>query len=62
MVLSTTYMVLTQDEGGWIVAEVPALPGCISQGGDEAEARANIQEAISAWFWTEEQKKAETQL
>jgi len=48
-------------EENWIIAEVPALPGCISQGRDEAEATANIQEAISAWLWAEEQKKAEAQ-
>ena len=25
-------------EDGWIVAECPALPGCVSQGKDEKEA------------------------
>jgi predicted RNase H-like HicB family nuclease len=34
------------DEDGWYVATVPALPGCISQGKTEAEARKNIKEAI----------------
>lgn len=33
-------------EDGWIVAEVPALPGCISQGHTRDEALANIREAI----------------
>jgi predicted RNase H-like HicB family nuclease len=47
---------LTQDESCWIVAEVPALPGCVSQGRDDAEAMTNIREAISGWFWAEEQK------
>jgi len=34
------------DEDGWHVATAPALPGCISQGKTEAEARKNIKEAI----------------
>lgn len=39
---------LARDENGWIVAEVPELPGCVSQGRTEAEALANIEEAIAA--------------
>ncbi len=39
---------LERDEDGWIVAECPALPGCVSQGRTEAEALANIREAIQA--------------
>jgi len=37
---------LERDEAGWIVAECPALPGCLSQGRTEEEALANIREAI----------------
>lgn len=43
-------------EDGWIVAECPALPGCVSQGWDEKEALDNIKEAITAWLWAEDQK------
>lgn len=43
-------------ENGWIVAECPALPGCVSQGRDQAEAMENIKEAIVAWLWAEDQK------
>jgi predicted RNase H-like HicB family nuclease len=43
-------------EDGWIVAECPALPGCVSQGRDEKEALENIKEAIIAWLWAEDQK------
>jgi predicted RNase H-like HicB family nuclease len=35
------------EEGGYWV-EVPALPGCLSQGETEAEALAQIREAIEA--------------
>ncbi len=37
---------LDQDETGMIVAECPAIPGCVSQGKTEDEALANIREAI----------------
>lgn len=53
MVLHVT---LTEAEDGWIVAECPALPGCVSQGKDRQEALTNIKEAITAWLWAEDQK------
>ena len=37
---------LERDETGMIVAECPAIPGCISQGKSEEEAISNIREAI----------------
>lgn len=40
-------VVITPGEDGWFVAEVPSLPGCISQGRTRAEAIANIREAIA---------------
>jgi predicted RNase H-like HicB family nuclease len=55
-------IVLTSDESGWIVAECPELPGCVSQGKDESEALANIREARSGWLWAEEQKSVEARL
>ncbi|MBI1974077.1 type II toxin-antitoxin system HicB family antitoxin [Candidatus Micrarchaeota archaeon] len=39
-------VVLEKDEEGYIVATVPSLPGCISQGKSEEEAMKNIKEAI----------------
>lgn len=39
---------LDRDETGMIVAECPAIPGCVSQGKTEAEAIDNIREAIAA--------------
>lgn len=52
------HVVLSKDEDGWIVAECPALPGCVSQGRTEQEALTNIKEAITAWLWAEDQKAA----
>lgn len=43
-------VVMEQDEDGVYVAEVPALPGCISQGRSRAEAVENIREAIAAYL------------
>ena len=50
------HVTLDKAEDGWVVAECPALPGCVSQGKDEQEALANIKEAIAAWLWAEDQK------
>ena len=35
-----------QDEDGVYIAECPAIPGCVSQGNTEAEAEANVADAI----------------
>ena len=43
-------VIIEQDETGYYVAEVPALPGCVSQGRTLAEAKANIKEAIVGWL------------
>ena len=37
---------LDRDETGMVVAECPAIPGCVSQGQTEDEAMANIRDAI----------------
>lgn len=39
---------LDRDETGTLVAECPAIPGCVSQGSTEQEALSNISEAIQA--------------
>ena len=43
-------VVLEQGESGWIVASVPALPGCHSQGRTKDEALTNIMEAIHGYL------------
>lgn len=43
-------VILEQDEDGVFVAEVPGLPGCLSQGTTRAAALRNIQEAIEAYL------------
>jgi len=39
-------IILTPGEDGYLVAECPVIPGCISQGRTREEALANIREAI----------------
>lgn len=43
-------VIIEQDESGYYVAEVPALPGCLSQGKSYDEALQNIKEAIEGWL------------
>ena len=43
-------VILEEDEGGWITAYCPDLPGCVSQGKGIADAKANIKEAIELYL------------
>lgn len=42
-------VLIEQDEDGVFVAEVPSLPGCVSQGETRAQALSNVREAISVY-------------
>jgi predicted RNase H-like HicB family nuclease len=57
-------VVIEQDENGYYVAEVPALPGCVSQGQTMTEAKANIKEAITGWLavMNEKTKRRQAQI
>jgi len=41
---------LTDEEGGGWLAEVPDLPGCMSDGETPEEAAHNVQDAIQEWM------------
>jgi predicted RNase H-like HicB family nuclease len=43
----TRQVLLYPGEDGFVVAEVPSLPGCVSQGRTSEEALDNVREAIS---------------
>jgi predicted RNase H-like HicB family nuclease len=45
--MTTLQVVLRHGDDGWIVAECPALPGCVSQGRTRDTALENIREAIA---------------
>lgn len=49
-------VVIEKDDAGYFVAEVPALPGCLSQGKTKKEALTNIREAIQGWLEVMESK------
>lgn len=50
------HVVIEQDEAGYYVAEVPAFPGCLSQGKTREEALMNVKEAVAGWLETMEAK------
>jgi len=52
------HVIIEKDEAGYYVAEVPALPGCLSQGKTYEEAIANIKEAIEGWLEVMESKQS----
>jgi predicted RNase H-like HicB family nuclease len=39
-------IILTAGDDGYLIAQCPVIPGCISQGRTREEALANIREAI----------------
>ena len=43
-------VLIEQDEDGVFVAEVPSLPGCVTQGATREEALENAREAIAAYL------------
>ena len=50
------HVLVEKDEAGYFVAEVPALPGCLSQGKTKEEALENIREAVEGWLEVMEDK------
>ena len=51
------HVITEREEGGRWSAEVPALPGCLSQGKTKDEALAHVTEAITGWLETMEAKR-----
>lgn len=43
-------VLIEQDEDGAFIAEVPSLPGCVSQGSTREEALRNAREAIEVYL------------
>lgn len=47
-------LIHSAEEGGYW-AEVPALPGCVSQAETVDELRSNVREAIEGWLMAEDE-------
>ena len=54
----TLNAVIYRDESGVYCAEVPALPGCVSDGDTFEEAQANIREAAEGWLMAQDELNA----
>lgn len=48
--------IIHEAEEGGFWAEVPALPGCVTQGETMDELNSNIREAIEGWLAVEEEQ------
>jgi predicted RNase H-like HicB family nuclease len=48
--VTLTALVYAEPEAGGYSAEVPALPGCYTQGETLDEVRANLREAAEGWL------------
>jgi predicted RNase H-like HicB family nuclease len=46
----TLKAIVHKAEEGGLWAEVPALPGCVTQGETTEELRSNLQDAIKLWL------------
>lgn len=42
--------IIHEAEEGGFWAEVPALPGCLTQGDTKEELEANLHEAVEGWL------------
>lgn len=49
-------VVLTPGDDGFIIAECPTLPGCVTQGKAKDDALRNAREAIAGWLEAEADK------
>jgi len=50
----TLHIVLEPGEDGFVLASVPALPGCHTQGRTREEALSNAKEAIEGWLLSQD--------
>jgi predicted RNase H-like HicB family nuclease len=52
----TLKAIIHKAEEGGFWAEVPALPGCVTQGETRAEVETNLREAIDLWLSVADEK------
>lgn len=54
----TLKAIIHEAEEGGFWAEVPALPGCVTQGDTLEQVTANLREAIAGWLSVESPEAA----
>lgn len=52
----TLKMKVHKDESGGYWAEVPSLPGCLSQGDSIDDLKENMREAVEGWLKVKEEE------
>ena len=52
----TLKMKVHKDESGGYWAEVPSLPGCMSQGDTITDLKENMREAVEGWLKVSKEK------
>jgi predicted RNase H-like HicB family nuclease len=50
-------VIVHKEKSGGYWAEVPSLPGCVTQGETLDELRANVREAIAGWLAVDKPKR-----
>ena len=55
-------VIVERDEDGWFIADVPALPGCHTQGKTKKAVLKNVREAIELYLevMAEDKRKPRT--
>lgn len=56
------HFLVHRDDEGWLIAECPALPGCVTQAQNEMELLGNMREAAMAWLAAEDARALEESL
>ena len=55
-------IVYEDGEEGWVIAQIPAVPGVLSQGRDREEARENVLDALALMLSPEPDEHREHEL
>lgn len=50
------YVLIEKGENGYLIADVPELPGCHTQGETKEELLANIKEAIELYLEVQDER------
>jgi predicted RNase H-like HicB family nuclease len=57
MVMKEFDVIIEKDKGGWLIADVPAIKGCHTQGKNMNELLKNVKEAIELCLEVQKEDK-----